>query len=149
MVCNEPSKSNISLPYSSLITTVFFDSFGLSPHWFSKPDYFGGLSFWCQPLGLGCPKWDTPQGRISSMGDLPDCGVTTSGTGSWVRPCLGLPIHLNMCLVSFVFCCGSVRHPVLMFFSEENYSIYSYKFAMSVRRAEFRIFLCCCHLQSP
>lgn len=41
-----------------------------------------------------------------------------------------------------LFCCGGSVHLVLRPFSEENYSVCSYKFVVSVGGNEFRVFLC-------
>lgn len=112
----------------------------LNLRWFLKPDTLG-LIFPVPDPRSGVPNVGhdsfTLWGRVSYFWIPSGCESSHLG---WA--CVSaFPTYLSASLL--FFCCGGTVHLALRSFSEENYSICSFIFVVSVGGGEFRVFLCC------
>ena len=136
----KPFKSRFSISYSSAFPLDLIPvDFQNQTSWrfvFLVPDpTVRVLDVWHSPF--------TPKGKFHIWGSLPDCG--TSHWGGVQGENKSLPL-LPFLMHLFYLCCRGAVHPVLRSFSEENYSICSCEFVVSVVGGEFKVFLHC-HLE--
>ena len=102
----------------------------------------GGLSLWCRSQGLDL--WRTnlslPWDSQCLYGEIPPCCVLPRVV-FLLRPCFCLS-YPSWC-GPFIFWCGTISSS-FQIFSRRNWSLHSYRFGMSLKGDDFRIFLCYC-----